>query len=516
MNNQKKLTIAVIILAVIALVVVTVWQPAELGFKDQTDYEALEQQAEAEVKEYQALLASLNPNYAASQQLLEKIATEEIVRKEVEETLQVNQQISVPVIANNELKISDRSDEDFVVNYLTDLNSMVGNYNNSITAANQNLYTPGADSILLTRAQGDTTSLVENIKRMEVPAVAVDLHKAQLATYQKYAGVFDNAKQYARGEVSEPWANLYGNYAAINNQMGVINSQANRLASLYPHNPGIMEQLGIIRTANAQFGGVTIFADLERAVEWGIRAGLSRAFANFSITMLDKLVAHIEKNFAIASQLYYSNDLGRYYSVEYMKRFVEDPLDQNIIQKFLPEYFCVNPQAGELSQVFRAKARENVGTDIVINPADPDFLQKLARLGGDAQNYPQWWEGYYESLAAQTKAEAQAAATKEVLSPGVKTGRDLINGQVVKTVSAITGVQESAINGVMDLGTNNTENVVSQLVAGVIENLVNKFVFTAIGSDGQGGGSISIVKESDVCLQTPQVKPIVPIAQTNY
>ena len=98
-----------------------------------------------------------------------------------------------------------------------------------------------------------------------------------------------------------------------------------------------------------------------------------------------------------------------------MKKFVSDPLDQDIIQKFLPQYFCVNPTGGELKQIFTAKAKANQGTDIVIDPNDPQYLQKLARLGGDEKNYTGWWEDYYTSLALQTQAQAEAAATKEVL-----------------------------------------------------------------------------------------------------
>ncbi|HMQ02162.1 MAG TPA: hypothetical protein PKD79_03815, partial [Candidatus Doudnabacteria bacterium] len=150
-------------------------------------------------------------------------------------------------------------------------------------------------------------------------------------------------------------------------------------------------------------------------------------------------------------------------------------------------------------------------------PADPDFLTKLARLGGDPKNYPLWWEGYYQSLAATTKAEADAAAAKEVLSPGVKSGRDIINNQVTKTVSAIAGVQASALQGTMNLGTSNTENIVGQLVSGVVQGLVNKFIFTPLtGGSTSGPSGIGIIQERNICLGVPQIKPLVPITDTQY
>ncbi|MEZ4180518.1 MAG: hypothetical protein R3B41_03360 [Candidatus Doudnabacteria bacterium] len=517
LDRQKQITLGMIGLAILVLIVTVVWQPGQLGFKDDTDYAELQRQAEIEAQAYSDLLASMDPNYQASQQLLEKIATQEIVREQIEQTLDVGQRLEFPVIENQDLKISQRTDQGFVQNYVSDLSSMVQNYNQDISSANQQLYSDGADNIALTRAEAATNNLVDSLKSIEVPEPAVEMHKAQIATYSKYARVFESAKQYARGETQEPWANLYGNYAVIENRINVVNNEASKLALNYNLSDQQIAQFTFVKTAQAQFGTVIVGADIPGAVLQGIKAGLAKAFANFSIQMIDKLVAHIEKNFAIASQLYYSNELGRFYSVEYMQKFVADPLDQDIIQKFLPQYFCINTKPGELKQIFEAKARENLGSDIVINPSDPDFYQKLARLGGDERNYPSWWESYYQGLAAQTQAEAQAAANKEVLSPGLKSARDLVNSQVVKTVSAISGVQEAAIKGVFNLGTNNTENIVSQLVAGVTENLVNKFVFTGLVSgQSSGGGGIGLIKETNVCLQTPQLKPVVPVAQSTY
>ena len=120
-------------------------------------------------------------------------------------------------------------------------------------------------------------------------------------------------------------------------------------------------------------------------------------------------------------------------------------------------------------------------------------------------------------MAAQTKAEADKAATKEVVSPGVKSGRDIVNSQIQKTVSSILGVQESAINGAMELGSNNTENIASQLVAGIVQNLVNKFIFTPLaGGSTSGPGGIGIIAERNVCLASAQIKPLIPLPEGGY
>lgn len=518
-DKNKKVTFGIIALAIIALVVVTLGQPGEWSFKDRTDYDAANKAAQAELEQYKAFLAELNPNYAASQQLLEKIATEDVVREQVEKTLQTKQKIVIPQVTNAELKISSRKDGDFVLNYLNDVSSMVANYKSAVSNTTNSLFAANADSSELAKAKAETTRLLASLKSVEVPSSLVEMHKANIISFQKYGQIFDDAASYSAGTKIDPWADFYQNYSVIDNRLAVVNSELTRVGQEYALSEEIQNSLNVfgVKTAQAQFAGlVTVSTDLKRDILEGIKIGLAKAFAQFSIQMLDKLVGHIEKSFAIASQLYYSNELGRFYSVEYMKKFVSDPLDQDIIQKFLPEYFCINPTKKDLDKIFVAKARENIGNDLTISPGDPDFLKKLARLGSDEKNYPQWWEGYYESLAAKTKAEAENASTKEVLSPGVKTGRDIVSNQVNKTVSAIFSVQEAAISGTINLGTNNTENPIGQLVAGVVENLVNKFVFTPISGGASSSGGIGVIQERNVCLDTASIKPLIPLASSTY
>lgn len=515
-NTPKGYLLGMIGVMVLILFTVIATNPGTWQFRDTTDYSEQKKQAEAEAKQYQALLDSVQPDYEASQQLLEKIASEEIVRAEIESTLNTNQKLQIPTVPDSEVKLAKTSDRSAVTEYLNNLGALFTNYNTEVKPALDQVYADNADAQVIDKATTRTTSLYENLRGLPVPKDAVTLHKAYLSTYQTYGTFLGTASQYASGANSDPWAKVYGQYAVIDNRLALANTELSKLNNKFALDKVDSNELAnnaFIKTANAQFAVV----DVQAAAIYGIKVGLARSFAHFSIAMLDKLVAHIEKNFAIASQLYYSQDLGRFYSVEYMKKFVSDPLDQSIIQKFLPQYFCVNPTAGELKKIFVAKAAENIGTDIVIDPNDPKFLQKLAKLGADEKSYPAWWEEYYLSLAATTQQQAEAAATKEVLSPGLKTGRNLITGEINKTMSSIFNVQEAAINGTLNLGTNNTENAIGQLVASVVESLVNKFVFTPIGGGTSGvKGGIGVLGETNVCLRTPQIKPIAPLPSSTY
>lgn len=511
-NVPRKYLLGIILVMVAALLTITIINPGSLGFKDPTDYDAQRKLAQQQAEQYQALLDSVQPDYQASQQLLKKIASEDLVRQEVESSLNVSQKVVVPTVLNSELTLTSRNSRPEVVDYVNKLGSMISNYNNEVQPHVAQTFTDGTNPSDVNAALARTKSLAQSIRGLAVPSDAVEMHKAYIVAYDTYGSFLNTASQYAAGSNLEPWASIYGQYQVIDNRLAVANTELKKLTNKYALNVPLETDFAVghdhalVKVAQAQLAVV----DVKAVVEVGIRAGLARAFAKFAITMLDKVVAHIEKNFAIASQLYYSQELGRYYSIEYMKKFVNDPLDQDIIQKFLPQYFCVNASKKELKQIFTAKAIANQGTDIIIDPNDPDYINKLARLGGDERNYGDWWEDYYTTLAATTQQEADSAATKEVLSPGLKSGRDLISGEINKTMSSIFHVEEAAITGTINLGTSNSDNLIGEMVAGVVENLVNKFVFTAIGSGSTNGG-LGVLAESDVCLRTPKIKPVTPL-----
>lgn len=510
-DKPRALLLGVIGLLLVVLLTTVVLQPGSF-FYDTTNYARQKKLADLEAKEYKKILSELRPDYEASQKLLKKIATEEVVRTEVVAALRPDQSLAIPNVSDADIKVGKTADANSLASYFNDVGSMIVNYNKEASSDVNGLFADLSNPDQIERLSTRTTKLVSAIKGREVPAPAVPLHKAQIAGYQKYLQYLSTAQSYATGKNTNPWSNVYGQYAVINDRFDFVKTQMGELSKQYALDtlPYTNQQDFLaIKTAHAGFPVIDVWQ-----VAWeGIKAGLARAFTNFTVVMIDRLVAQIEKNFAIASQLYYSNELGRIYSVEYLKKFVSSTADQAIIQNFLPEYFCVPTDPAKMKQIFVAKALESQG-DITLNPNDPDFLVKLANLGR-VENFPQWWESYYMSLAAQTRSEAEKAATKEVISPGLKSARDIVNGQVTKTMSTIFGVQEAAIQSTMNLGSNNADNMVGQIIAGIVQNLVNKFIFTPI-AQASGAGGIGVAQESDVCLGTPKIRPIVPAESVDY
>ena len=265
--QNKKYAYIIIGLAVVALAVVTVWQPGQWSFRDSTNYEARNLAAQKELEEYQKLLASIEPNYEASEQLLKKIASEDLVREEVETAFNVKQQVIIPQLSNSEIKISQRKDVDAVVNYLTDVNSMVENFRGSVNSGVENLYANNGSTTELAKAEQTTATLVQNFKAMEVPAPAVEVHKANVVAFQEYGQIFEDAKKYSQDTSYDPWPEFYQNYAVIDNRVAAVKSGLQTLGKQYafdglenaaPNNP-------FVKTAQAQFATVTVItADIER------------------------------------------------------------------------------------------------------------------------------------------------------------------------------------------------------------------------------------------------------------
>ncbi len=522
---------------IVILLVVTLWQPTNFGYKDKTDYAAQIKQAQADKSEYDKLLASINVTQAQSEVALKKIATQEVVKEEVNASFNTSQKIVIPDVSNTELAIEPRGGKEAVVSYFNQSGAYVKSYNDKVAVANQVVFTDLQDSQTVNAAITETAKAVSDLKRMPVPTEALAFHKAQIVALQQYGDFLTTAKSYNPRIVSEqlrprgddtqqPWPKVYKDYAIISNKSTIISTEYKQLDKKYSISQlpifasdgnssvsGGQPSFGLINEAHAIFGiadTTIVVGDIPQLIIYGIKQGLLKAFSTFIIKAIDKLVAKIDKYFTITSQLYYSQELGKLYTNEYWKKFKVPLADQNILANFIPDYFCVPTDLNKLKQVFEAKSKQLLKYDIkTIALNSPNFYDALAELGTAAQINPEaYWSDYYSSFAAQSKAAAADAATKEVTSPGVKSGRDLIKGSVDKTLSKILDVQQGSVSSALNLGSTNADNLISVTIAGIFENLTTKFIFTAVNSSDHAGG-LGVVQESNICLGTAKYKPVV-------
>lgn len=524
-NKEQKSYFYIAMATMVVLIVVTFWKPVNFRFKDNTDYNNLRiENAQQEREQYAKYLEQLQADSEASKVLLRELVSKEALREEIETTLKIDQNIAVPDIPDSALNILPSSDEAVIIDYFKqDLSATMG-FNKQAVVPTESLFAPESSRTVVASLQSQADALVNNLRGMPVPNDAVKYHKAKILAFEHYGNILDNAASFSgTGEVLS-WSDVYRNYAVINDQIEIANTQLLSLDQKYAFTDDLNEffkqeyaSSPLAPSAEAFLGlpdFTFVIGDLPAEIWKAIREALARSFARFAISMLDKLVASIESNFAISSQLLYHQEVSKVYTQEYLDKFVNNPLDQEIIKRFLPQLYCLPRNEAELKQIFTAKAQDYLGFDpATLNPSDPDFYLKLAKSGNFFAS-PSGQALYYEQQASQAAAEASSAASREVLSPGLKSPRDLVNNQIQRTMASIFNTEQAAISGTIELGTNNVETLAGQLVASVLSNLVDKFLFTIV--DGSGASQGGVLLEQKICISDLKSKPLVPSEPTDY
>jgi hypothetical protein len=281
-----------------------------------------------------------------------------------------------------------------------------------------------------------------------------------------------------------------------------------------------VKRFTLIPTANAFLGigdqtfNVTL-GDIPRIILDAVEQGLVSSFSQFMGSFMDKMLTRLEENYKIANFMYYSDALvsGQYVN-DYLNKYVSSDLDKQIVKKFIPQFNCGKNDPG-LKIVFERKAQDTLGFDPeAVSPTDPDYYQKMARVGNFLTNPDgSGWSMIYEDMANQAKTEAESAAEKELVSPGLKTPRDTIKKAISSSVNNLVSAQRAGMQSVMQLGIANAKSFISGMVATLTQNLVNKFVFKGASIDDK---ALGVLKEQSTCLATAQVTAVVPSSNTQY
>lgn len=521
-KEQKQTFFGAIVLVVI-LSLVSFWNRPDLTYKDSPSQGLQNSRISAEA--YAKYLASLNVDQQASKDLFEKIISQQDIQKQVEEDLGVGKPVVVPQVDSTNWKISSQTGQEAVVNYLKDTVTASFNFESKASGLNENLFAENQESAntLLREYQG----FVYQLEQTQVPKETVNLHKSLMTTYAAYGNVLQANKDYAKDPNLSPWATVYNNYAVVNDSLKTYNQELTKLSdkyklaslpafTIYAEVEKPADNFQIIPTAQALFGlgDVTITvgdipAEIRRAVEEGLTASFSQFMGNF----LQKVITKIQSNYSISNFLYYTDALiGGEYTDDYLRKYVASEFDRQIVKKFIPQLTCYK-QNEDLRPLFQAKADQYLGFDpATISVNDPDYTNKLVKVGNFLSS-PSGWESYYQGLAAQTQSEAEKAAERELISPGIKNARDTIKNAISVSVNDIVSAQRANLNALMQLGISNAKSFISRVVSQLTENLVNNFVFKGAVP---AGGTLGVLKEQATCLAAAQVQVIVPVASTIY
>ncbi len=512
-NHQQKLVVVLSTALIVVLSAITIFNRPDLEVRDSTDSAAIAAQNRADEEEYQRYLASIQTDPAASKALMQDLIKQEDVKKDIETQLGVNRPVVVPVIADSSLTITQETGQAAMIRYFSDLGGIYQNVEASAAQLDATLFNEEANGTAAATTISQVQSAAAQMKQVRVPVEAAAFHKAEMIVLGEYVDTLNQARLYQSTQNAD-WTEVYQSYAVAAKAFANVSVEASKLETKYSlgldtssdfAQTSIWDMMFGAKVAQAQFGGTIVIKDIPRILEFAFTQAVSRIFAKFAISMIQRLITTIQNNFQISNFLYYTDALVQgQYTEDYLTKYISSASDRNIIKKLIPQFSCSNTSSSDLKIVYKQKAREHIGFDPnSVKPTDPDFYIKMQKMG-EFFSSPFAYELYLEDIAAGTAAEAKSAAYLEQLAPGLKVSRE-VDKRIAQSLKSIDSSIQSGFQAIFDLGTGDTSKPATAIVAAVMENLFNKFLFKG-----------AVYKEQKICIDAAQINPVTPIGEQGF
>ncbi|MDR3643162.1 MAG: hypothetical protein P4L74_06080 [Candidatus Doudnabacteria bacterium] len=497
---EQKQVFAGSIVLIIILGVISIWQHPNVTPVG-PDYAALQQQNQQEQAANNAYLASLGTTAQAQQQIFSQILPPDQLQAAVDQALNSSQTITIPVVADSQIKISKTTGKQALQDYFNQSGPIFDQLASLTDASQNDLYsqTGNQDNIkgLAQSISSDETALAQ----LAVPQEAVDFHKQLLVGLRVYGDLVSGSQNYMTGQDQNPWPDVYKNYVIIGNVLAQGNTDYNQLNQKYKFTAssgqtGLASGNWLAPKASAQLATIDVWAKAQQILEEAAASAISQ----FMLSFLSKLADKIEASYRISNFLYYSDALvsGQYVD-DYLNKYVTDPVDRTIAKNFIPEITCGNTQ--NLNTTFNAKADQYLGFDpATLDPNDPNYYQKLNRVGNFMAT-PQGWQEYYLGIAQQAQSNAQSAANNEINSPGLKAGRDAQGSGILTPGATSEDVLRGIFMRFMQEGSSvstfaSTEKITAQIATTFLNNFVLKGV---------------TLLEQKTCITVPQLQLVTQV-----
>ena len=496
-TKEQKQIFAGCAVLVIVLGVVSYFSRPNFQFQDKTDYIALKARSDKQQQAYAAFLASIGSTPAAQAALYEEILPPGEVAQEVTAELGADQNITVPDKPQTKISAVNDAGKSAVAKFIAASSPISDKVKNISDTSAGDLFNTGGSAAQIDSLIGDLSGALTAYSKISVPKEAAAFQNHELVALEAYLDLARASKAYMANPSAAPWPQMYKDYsiiyqssAAAKNDFSSLNQKYNLLGEAEP--ASVRGNL-LIPAAKAQ--GVSVVTDIWQKAWVGIEEALAASVARFELAFLNSLSVKIEQAYRISNFLYYTDALvSGEYADDYLNKYVSSPFDRNIIKNMLPEVSCGNTP--DNSAVFQAKAAQSLGFDPAsLNPNDPNFYQKMARVG-DFMSTSQGWQLYYQGQAEAAQAAARQAANNELLSNGNKTARDQ-NGNIAVTSGASLATLQAAIQSQLDLSQSGNAGypTAANIAAQITQTFLNSFVF-------QG----AVLKEQNACISTPQVQ----------
>lgn len=512
--NQQKAIIGVAVLAIVVLLVTTLWSRPDFVYQVDPEQRQAEQDAQAKsLAEHRAYLASIKVSPVASSLIFDEVIDEDAVRQEIYADLGATKAVTAPQVRQADLNLQTDASQQALETYIAAVGGRLDAYHAQVLPGVESVLAELPDATLANAAADASAALVADLYKLPVPKPAAAMQASIVSTYTSNQQMFADARAAAKQiEPRGQWQHMAQTYATVRTQVAAMTDMAGELTKLSAGGSiraDASESSANIFIPVAQAGVPTsIITDVPRKIEEFSRSALGVAIINFTRSALTKYAKNLEKNYLISSTLYYTNALvNTKYANEYLNKFVESPQDREMIKRFLPEFNCNRKNEEQLRRELRAKVVEYLGFDPKvggIDPLDPAFYEKLGKVG-DLQGDPSasGYKIYYEALAGVAGAVANDAASKEQANKLVKVPQSADLKGIVMSLDSISNQQKAATNALFNIPVANATTGGWGFASYMSNNtmaILKQFVIK---------GAV-VVREQSACVPVPVLNPVIP------
>ena len=523
-NSSEKNYFVVSIIAIVILSLLTFWsyspyrQKTKDASKETVAYENLSAAERQAI--YDKFLKTTEEEREASKKIIQSAISEAEVRAMVEDKLDTKQKIVQPTLADSEIRITPRTGKDVVVDYFTRLAQPSSTFAIEASADSASSFVGTGSKTILEGQRDQAVSFSKELRGIAVPKEAVAYHKSQILAVDRYVEMLDGVEKYAFDSLDDPWSKTYRDYAILDTQTANLRSEYGSLDQKYALTEAlskiafqpegqvqstVLDTVLGVKTASAFSIFNFTIGDVIKTLRDFWEDFVSTLFANFISQFLQLMIQKLDETFKISNFLHYSDALVTKYAPDYLNKYVSDPVDRAIAQRFIPQINCGKDNS-DLKAIFDAKAQDYLGFDP--NKPDPNASPEKA-----LDNLRKLYDSYASSYGQENKflAIGGAAATQgfvaggnELLSSGYKAALTEAGKGISTALAKVQGSVTAAIDKALGFGAGNTKSTAALIAASITQALINNFVF-------KGG----FVLQDQATCATPQYVQLVATEQVN-
>ncbi len=518
--NQQKALIVVSVLAVVVLLATTFFSNPQYLFNvSEEEKQAIKQHQES-IKSAYRYPPESNVDQEASEAVWRQIFSVSDIDAEIIREIGADKRYSPPRLSETDLLSTDDGTEKAVVEYSKKLLGAVNKFQASSAPLLNESWGDGADPSSVYALAQITKETLSEVRDLPVPAPARTLHLAVLKGLAPYNELVRDQDLATRNLLprGSRWTKTTNTYLAMQDSVAEMKTGVVAIQNYFGKDLVLnqdAESNFAVKTAHAFLPGtgvpVNVTSDLPAWWELLMRDMIGIAVSDFVKDTVSKYVKKTQSQFLVTNYLYYSDALvNSKYSNDWLKKYVSNQKDRDIIKELLPQFSCGNVNEEDVRKQLRDKALEYLGYDPKkIDPTDPNFYTLLLKASNpNSTSAAISEEGallFNQSMATVVQAEAKRSAQLELLAPGKKVPvTNELDPKIAKALSDIDAEIRSALNsifGIVEPASATTGGYgFGAYVINAVKSVIKLF----------GISNAVVLNEQKICVKTPVFAGVVP------